>query len=148
MINNRPRRIHLTKGAESRYEEGRAGSPITPGQLIAIADDDSGDYVPHSTADGKASPIFALEDALQGNTIDDNYNTGDLVRMIIAVSGDHILAILPPGSNVKIGDLLGSDGAGYVKPSTTGAFAAALEDRDASSSDADMEDRRIRIRIL
>ena len=146
MINGRPRRIHLTKGVESRYEEGRAGAAITPGMLIAL--NNAGAYVPHAAADGAAQKAFALEDALQGKTIDNNYESGDLVRFIIAGPGDHILAILEAGANVADGALLSSNGAGYLQASAGNPVAVALEDRDASASDVTLEDRRIRVRML
>lgn len=148
MINGRPRRIHLTKGVESRYEEGRAGAVITPGMLIAL--NSSGVYVPHATADSIAERNFAIEDALQGNTIDDNYASGDLVRFIIAGRGDVVLAILEAGQNVTDGALLASDGTGGLQAAAadSDAVAVALEDRDASASAATLEDRRVRVRIL
>jgi hypothetical protein len=148
MINDRPRVIHLTKRAESGYDEGRAGATITPGMLIAL--NSSGVYVPHASADAIASPTFAIEDALQGNTIDDNYASGDLTRMIHAVTGDHVLAILEAGANVTDGTKLTSNGAGYLQSgdADSDAVAVALEDRDASASDVTLEERRIRVRIL
>lgn len=146
MINDRPRRIHLVKGVESRYEEGRAGATITPGMLIALSS--TGVYVPHSVATGNAERNFALEDALQGKTIDDNYASGDLTRFIIAGRGDVILGLLKAGQNVANGALLNSDGAGCLQAGTTNPIAVALEARDASDSAVTTEDRRVRVRIL
>lgn len=148
MINDRPRTIHLTKRGESGYDEGRAGATVTPGMLIAL--NASGVYVPHATADGPAATTFAIEDALQGNTIDDNYASGDLVRMVHVLPGDHVLAILEAGQTVTDGQKLTSNGAGFLQlgDSDSDAVAVALEDRDASASDVTLEDRRIRVRIL
>jgi hypothetical protein len=147
--NGRPRRIHLTKGAESRYEEGRAGATIMPGMLIAL--NSSAVYVPHPTADGGSEVCIALEDALQGRTIDDAYASGELVRFIIPVRGDVVLALLEAGQNVTDGTKLVSNGAGYVQAQTgedADAILVALEDRNANDTGAEIDDQRIRCRVL
>lgn len=150
MINGRPRRIHLKDASGgSAYEEGRAGATITPGMLIAL--NNAGTYVPHATADGPAEVNFALEDALIGKTIDDNYAIGDLVRFTQPRRGDVVLAILHHYSNVQDGDFLSSSGNGCVKKASGGddsAILVALEDRNASDTDSTLEDRRIRARVL
>ncbi len=146
----RPRRIHLKKGAESVYEEGRAGATIMPGMLIGL-DASTETYIPHGTADGGAECCVALEDALQGNTIDDAYASGDLVRFIIPVRGDVVLLLLEAGANVTAGTKLVSNGAGYVQAETgddEDALFVALEDRNANETGAVINDQRIRARVL
>lgn len=153
MANIRPRRIHIQKYGEGAYEEGRAGGTILPGELITLGA--NGLYANNITADGPVETIFAIENALAGNPgsggfgIDDQYVSGDLVRMVIPQRGDHILGLLAPGSNVKTGDHLDSNGSGMLKVANTDSdfVAVALEDRDASSSAATLTDRRIRVRI-
>jgi hypothetical protein len=147
--NGRPRRIHLKKGAESVYEEGRAGATIMPGMLIAL--NSSAVYVPHSVADGGSEVNIAIEDALQGKTIDDAYASGDLVRFVIPVRGDVVLALLEAGQNVQDGTKLVSNGAGYVQAQTSedaDSILIALEDRNANDTGAVIDDQRIRCRVL
>jgi hypothetical protein len=148
MINGRPRRIHLKKGAESAYDEGRAGATVTPGMLIKL--NSGAAYIPHDAANVVAARQFAIEDPLQGNTIDDNYASGDLVRFVHALPGDHILGILKSGVTITTGTRLASDGAGSLQAADTDsdAIAVALEDRDANDTDITLEDRRIRVEIL
>jgi hypothetical protein len=145
---NRPKRIHLTKGPESRYEENYAGATITPGMLIKM--NSLNKMVPHSTAGGYAEKAFAIEDALQGLTIGDNYTNGTLTRYIIGGAGDVVYAILADGENVVAGDYIASNGDGYVKKvaSTNVPVGIALEAIDASGSSDTLDTRRIRLRLL
>lgn len=110
----------------------------------------AGVYVPHDASGVVAARKFAIEDALQGNTIDDAYASGDLVRFVHALPGDHILGILAAGQNVQDGTRLVSDGAGSLIAGDTDsdAVATALEDRDASATDQSLEARRIRIEVI
>ena len=65
--------------------------------------------------------MFALEDELQGKGINDNYSSGDLVSVWIPGRGDQVFAILADGENVAVGDLLESNGAGYLRKHTAGS---------------------------
>jgi len=154
MINGRPRRIHLKKTGESAYSEGRAGGTIYPGELIELTN--QGLYRGNTNTDGPSEIIFAIEDALagasggsKGKTIDDPYQSGDLVRYIIPQRGDHVLALLPVGVTVKTGDRLTSNGTSLVHVANTDSdfIAVALEDRDTTHTDATMENRRIKVRV-
>ena len=148
MINDRPRRIHLKKTSDPQYDEGRAGGAITPGMLIKL--NNASTYVAHSSSGVVAARQFALEDALQGKTIDDAYASGDLVRIIHALPGDHVLGILQAGQNVQVGTRLvsGGDGTLIAGDADSDAIAVALEDRDASDTAPTLEDRRIRVEII
>lgn len=145
---DRPKRIHLTKGPESRYEEAYAGATITPGMLVKL--NSLGKVVPHATAGGYAEKQFALEDALQGLTIGDNYTSGTLTRTTIGGTADVFYGILADGETVVIGDLLASNGDGYLRKvqSTNVPVGVALEAIDASGSSDTLDTRRIRVRVL
>lgn len=153
MINGRPRRIHLKKTSDPQYEEGRAGGHILPGYILALGND--GRYRGDTHANGPIETIVAIEDALSGSPggggrgIDDAYESGSLVRMILPLRGDHCLLVMEPGTNAKVGDHLISNGTGMVQVDNSDSdfIAVALEDRDATDSDATLEDRRIRARI-
>lgn len=137
-------RIQL-KG-EGVQEEGRAASAITPGQLISL--DSDGELIPHAVAGGAASPSFALEDALQGRTIEDNYAIGELVTYGIGRPGDVYLGWGAAGEDIANGDKLSSNGDGTFKVagSTDVRLAEALEDLDLTETGA--ENGRLRVRLL
>lgn len=129
-----------------RLEEGRAGGAITPGDLIAATS--AGKYVRHGTAGGDCQRQFALEDALQGRTIDDNYATDELVQIGIAKPGDVCYVWLTAGQKVTPVDYLTSTGNGKLKKATGSDFKIAqpLESLDLTSSAS--PDTRIRARIM
>jgi len=93
-------------------EEFVAGAAITPGMLVAL--NASGAVIPHGEAAGNAIPMFALEDELQGKTIDDAYEAGAPVQVWVAGRGDIVNAIA--GAEIAAGDFLVSDGTGKLKP--------------------------------
>jgi len=131
-------------------EEFVAAGTITPGMLVEL--DTIGKVKAHSDEDGNVLPMFALEDELQGKTIDDNYVATDPVQVWIPYRGDQVNAILAAGENVSIGTFLTSDGAGklHAAPALTSTGDAPLrivgvatEAVNAASADA-----RIIIRIV
>jgi len=129
---------------EGRHEEGRCGStPITPGMLIKL--DSDGRYIPNDGSD-PSEKLFALEDALQGRTINDAYAEDELVAIGVQHAGDVVYAMLDEGENASIGSFLQSAGNGSLAVSTTNPVAVALEALDLSASDS--EGVRIRVRIL
>ena len=132
-------------------EEFVAAGTITPGMLVEL--DTTGKVKAHSDEDGNVLPMFALEDELQGKTIDDNYVATDPVQVWIPYRGDQVNAILAAGENVSIGTFLTSDGTGklHAAPALTSTgdvapsqiVGVATEAVNAASADA-----RIIIRIV
>lgn len=141
---NTPKRIHLR--GDPQIEEALAGGAITPGMLLSRQAD--GDVVAHATAGGWAEKAFALEDALQGKTVDDAYASGDRVTFAICKSGDIVYAWLAGGENADQSEFLTSNGDGTLKvaSSTDIRVATPLESIDASDSATINE--RIKVRIL
>lgn len=139
-----PKRIHLL--GSGRHEEAIAGGAITPGMLIKL--DSAGEVVVHATQGGPAEKLFALEDALQGNSIDDAYATDDLVGYVAASPGDVVYAYLDVGENVVIGDLLVSAGNGSLEKRTSTYIALAIALEALNLSDSEHAAGRIRVRIL
>ena len=139
-----PKRIHLR--GSGIQEEAIAASAIRPGDLIDV--DTNGKVAKHASAGGWAEKAFALEDALQGKDIDQNYAADDRVSFVIAHPGDIVLAWLSGGETATKGSYLTSNGDGSLKvaSSTDVRVAKALEAVDASDS-ADV-DERIKVRIL
>lgn len=140
------------------FEEYDAHEAITPGMLIMVNSDD--EVAVHDTADGNVLPMFAIEDELQGNGIDDAYAAGDKVQVWIPTRGDQVNALLLDEETVVIGDFLTSGGSGYLKKLDVAASAAvieapmiivaqALEALDLSSSSAaTTAAMRIKVRIV
>lgn len=100
------------------FEEIVAAGAILPGMLI---EEGASGVIAHNSAGENILPMFALEDELQGNGIDDAYASGDLVSVWIPGRGDQVYAILADGENVAVGDLLESNGAGYLQKHTAGS---------------------------
>lgn len=101
-------------------EEAAANATITPGMLIELMN--TAKVRAHATASGDVTPImFALEDELQGDGIEDNYAANDRVQCWIPYRGDQVYAILADGENVAIGDKLASAGDGSLKKHITEA---------------------------
>jgi hypothetical protein len=103
-------RIHL-KGDFQREELVAAGT-IKPGYLIEQTS--AGKFQAHSTEGGYAERIVAVEDALQGNTISDDYSADDLVSANIEAPGNVVQMYLKAGENAAIDDDLISAGDGTL----------------------------------
>lgn len=147
MPKTRPTMIWLKKGAASgTHEELRAAATITPGMLLDT--NSAGSAIPHGTAGGRAENMFALEDALQGRTIDDDYASGELVQVGIARSGDVVFGWLNTGEQCSPDDFLASNGDGTLRVVTgsDNAIGKALEAIDLTDTGA--ENGRVRVRIL
>jgi len=118
-----------------RREEIVAAGTISPGHLVE--EDSSGTCVVHSTAGGAAQRLIAEIDALQGNTLDDDYSSGDLCSMNVELPGNEVQMFLKAGENVAIGADLESAGDGTLQAVTTGTpIATAREALDLSGSGA------------
>jgi len=135
-----------------RREEAVAVGTITPGMLIE--EDSAGEFQAHSTEGGYAVRMFAEIDALQGNTLDDDYSADDLVSANVELPGNETQAFLKAGENVVIGDELISAGDGSLIKNGNEAsgttvkqvIAIAREAEDLSGSGA--VDTLIRVMLL
>lgn len=140
-----PKRIQL-KG-DKHFEEAVAAAAILPGMLVSLTS--VGKITPHASLGGVAEQNWAVEDALQGLTINDAYAVGDLAFYVQPRAGDIIYALLEDGENVAIGDKLMSAGNGHVKKqtSTNTTVAIALDAVDLTAS-ANTAAGRVRARIV
>ena len=137
-------------------EEIIAAGAITPGHLVE--ETSAGKAVVHNSAGENAIPMFAIEDELQGNTITDDYASGDPVQVWIPTRGDQVYALLANGESVAIGDFLESNGDGTLKAHAAGSagvveyplaiVAVALEAVDMSDSSGADPSGRISVRIV
>jgi hypothetical protein len=144
------------KGLPAR-EERAAEAAITPGFLIELTSSDT--VQAHSTAGGSAATLFALEDENQGNEIGDAYSADDIVLFGVFAPGMEVYALLADGEDIAIGDLLESNGDGYLREVDADASAGtigvqsivgvALEALDMSgSSGEDPSSQRLRILVI
>lgn len=103
------------------------------GHLIDL-DPTLGDVIVNQTAvDPDPIKMFAIEDALQGRGIDDDYADNDQVMCYVAQPGDIVFALLETGTVVTQGTSLESAGDGTLQVRTTGAtIGKALEALTAS----------------
>jgi len=142
--------VHLI--GNFRREEAVAAGTIQPGMLIE--EDSSAEFKAHSTEGGVAVLLFAEVDALQGNTLDDNYSADDLVSANVELPGNEVQALLKAGENVSIGTKLISAGDGTLiadGSESSGVtikqyIAVAREAEDLSGSGA--ENTLIRVMLL
>ncbi len=131
-------------------EEMTAGGTITPGMLVEMTS--TGTCRAHSAKDENAIPMFALEDEMQGKTVDDNYVATDQVQVWIPGRGDMVYALLAQGQNVTKGALLSSNGDGRLKAapslvSTGDVFPLQIVAQAMESVNASSAAKRILIRI-
>lgn len=106
-------------------EEMVANAAITPGDLVQVMS--TGRVRRHEGRSENALTMFALEDELQGKTIDDNYAQHDQVQVWVAGRGDMVYARLKASENVVIGDWLVSAGDGTLEKYNA-AFHSAGDD--------------------
>lgn len=134
-------------------EEFTANAAITPGMLIELMSTEK--VRAHADPDGPITPkMWALENELEGEGIDDAYAADEKVQCWVTVPGEQVYALLADGENASIGEKLVSNGNGYLKcasgdSSIEGAFAAiAMEAVDRSGSSGEDTNVTGRIRVM
>lgn len=133
-------------------EDMVAAAAVTPGELLEIS---GGELQPHSTADGNAVPIVALEDTTREaaagvKQIDTDYPIGDTVRAYVPVPGELLYMLLADGENVSKGDVLTSDGTGALQAATAAAATSQAQrnsERFMANEDLDNSAGGARARI-
>lgn len=135
--------------------EYNAVAAITPGWLLELTS--AGKVQANSTAGIQCTKVFALEDELQGKTIDDDYAIAAPVQCWYATPGEEVFAWLANGEDVAIGAKLVSNGDGQLKAFTADSsatvteefvLAEALEAVDMSGSSGADPSGRIKVRIV
>lgn len=126
-------RIH-SKG-DYRYEEHVASTTITPGMLLEI--NSSNQVLPHNSASTVGEALFAMEDALQGNEVSDNYSANNVCCCMLPAKGSVVNALLLAGVSYSVGDILESNGDGTLTTGTTYPIAVVEDSaKDLSGSGA------------
>jgi hypothetical protein len=137
--------IKIKKYADVIEEYTSTAVEITPGMLIEITS--AGLVQKHSTGNGKALTMFALEDELQGRGIDVNYTVSTRVQCWLPGHGDMVYALLADGETAVIGSWLASNADGKLKVSTTNPIGQAVEAVDMSGTSGADPSGRIIVRI-
>jgi hypothetical protein len=142
----------LLAGNPQRPQELPCSAAITPGHLVEIS---SGQLRKHATADGNASPAFALEQLTPDRTvataaIDTPYPSGDTVQWAIGRPGDLFYAWVPASAAAIVaGDFLASNGDGTLHKAVTGSTfleAIVATAAEAVNNSAGGTPARIRVR--
>ena len=139
---------------EALHKEGIAGAVVTPGYLIEQDTDLT--WIPHANAGLNAAPTFALELAMLGKGIADDYADGDQIQVGAQVPGNEVYALVAASAAAILNnEYLESAGDGTLRIATTdaatddtqreGIVARALEDVDNSGGGSEA---RIKVEIV
>lgn len=127
---------------QGHYEEIALTAAASPGMAVQ-GDDGSVTFA----AAGQKVPIrILLENALEGQTVDDAYASGDVGFVCEPVPGDVVALLLTDGETVSKGDLLIINTTGkFIETTGTPAMEAfeALEALSPSGSDQLIKAKRI-----
>jgi hypothetical protein len=150
----------LLKGDPLQKQAKATAVAITPGYLLQL-DSVAGQVEAHATAGGRAAKLFAIENALQGKEISDNYAISEQIQYVSCRPGDEINAMLQDGQNVARGDFVESNGDGTLRKvvdvdaatsasaviQTSNIVGVVLEALDISNS-ANVADARVKIEVM
>ena len=93
--------------------ELQVGEAVTPGHLVEVI---AGPKIQkHSTAGGKCTKSFAIEQTGIGNTIATASGATDFIPFVVARPGDIIIGRLKASENVSVGDWVESAGDGTLR---------------------------------
>jgi len=98
---------------EGIRKERVANAAITPGHLVEVMT--TGKLRVHATAAANAQKAFAIEDDMQGKTIDDAYAANAIVQYEVMQRGAEVNALIANGQTIAIGDPLESAGDGTLQ---------------------------------
>jgi hypothetical protein len=121
-----PSTILINSVGQVHFKEAPANGTVTPGDFLERATD--GDLQRQATSEVAGPKLIALENDLEGDSISDDYASGDNVRAAYLKPGDEVYAFVPASAAaIVIGDHLVFDGTGCViKGDKVAATALAL----------------------
>lgn len=107
-------------------DEKVPAAAITPGHLIERTSADK--VQKHSTAGGQVFPMFALENAEEGDGITDDYGTSDVCQCWIPTRGDRVYAHISSSSeDIARGNFLESAGDGTLRKYDIASSGGVIE---------------------
>lgn len=110
----------LTRNPNVLRREFTAGGAITPGHLLIKSSATA--VIAHNAANGANQRMFALENDLVGEDIDDAYASGENVQVGYFAPGEKVNALLAYGENVAAGAQLTSAGDGTLQAAAGSAL--------------------------
>jgi hypothetical protein len=119
-----------------------ADAAIRPGDLLKIT---TTGVAKNTDAADDVAQLFALERDELGNDIDDNYATGDQVKVGAFSPGQRVLAWIASGINVSKGTYLTGDNVGRLTTSGVAdgvRLAVSLEELTPTA------DTRVRVQLV
>jgi hypothetical protein len=105
------RRIHV-KGGYIHEEAVAAEAGIYPGMLVSVNSD--GKLIKNDTKGEQCERAFAVEDVLQGKSVDDIYALADVVTYYLALPGSVMAGLIKAGEDITKSELLISNGDGTL----------------------------------
>lgn len=146
--------ILVKKYLDVRIERAAAAA-ITPGHVVELTS--SNTVQKCATAAGKWAKMVAVEDALQGKGINDNYAAADKVQVAVCHAGDVINFLLEDEENVVVGDYIEVATGGRVRKFTSGTpigiateavNLSTLPEGSESSAGGTYYNPRIKVQII
>lgn len=137
------KRVIALRGTPIVNEDWEAGEAVTPGHLVTLNSD--GEVIKHNDDASNPAPLFALERDEMGKDIDVAYAEGDQVKVGSFHPGQRVLAWIPSGQNVSIGDYLTSNGAGLLTKTGVSATVRSFQALEALNV---TEETRIRVLVV
>lgn len=134
-----------------RQEEMLANTTgILPGMLLQQTSAAADTCAVHSVQGEISERMFAMEDALQGKTVDDAYASGAPVQIAVVAPGSVVNAIIEGGQTIAKGEKLISSGNGKLISVDSAASAAEKSNVIAVAVDAcdQTEDTLSAVRVL
>jgi hypothetical protein len=144
-----PNTVHLA-GPKVLINDLAAGGAITPGFLVEMYDDSGvNKWQANSGADEIVPLAVALEQDEMNKTIDDDYAAGDLCKVAFLGPGSVFYGLIASGQDIANGDLLQSNGDGYLKAATATTATAALgKFQSLDNPGAVVADTRLRVQVI
>ena len=115
----------MLKGEFEQYEALASGA-LYPGHVLIV--DSDGKVKPHNVAGGFAEAIFAIEDSLQGNDIEDQYALNARVQYVAPNKGSVVYIMIKDGENIAKGDKLVSAGDGKFQEAKADSSSTVMEE--------------------
>ena len=141
-------RIHNKGGW--RHDENVAHAAISPGNILELNSDN--EVLKYATENGAppSGRLIAVEDALQGNGVTDDYAAADIVSVAVADAGSEWNMLVAAGTVLTIGESLVTDGSGCLMSAddldsgtTAEVVAVSMEEFTVDSGEAELVHVRI-----
>ncbi len=143
-----PRKIHLA-GPVVVVHEHMSSEAITPGMLVELHDSTGIKVRANASATELQALSVALDIPENNKGIDDDYASGDMVKIGYLTVGSVFYGIIPSGQDISLCELLVSNADGKLKTAGTTTEAASLgKFQSLDAPGAVVADTRIRVQVI